>query len=264
MEKKWIRNIGMSLLGLLVLLGIMRACFFSSGHAKSQYYVIARNIDWNDFHFSGKEPNVQAFAEELVLAASREANLRVQFVSANPNTLLEDLKAERYDAVFTFLVPNCINEETYYFSDPLYMVGSVLVVKEDSDAHNLEDMEGKTVGISSESSSIYDVEHYPSIIIVTYDNMNNALNDLANGKIDGVIMGTWSAQVYTHGFFANKLKVATIPFTHQGLRLVTLAEPDFEEFVNSFNDGLERIKASDQYNKLIQKWSLYKIYSTHL
>lgn len=258
LNKKLVRNAGMSLLIILVLLGIMRACFFSSSRSLSSYYLIARNINWNDFHFSGKEPNVQAFAEELILAASKEAHLRVQFVTANPNTLLEDLRANRYDAVFTFMVPNSLNQEIYYFSDPLYLLGSVLVVNENSDVHTLEEMEGKIVGILSESSSIYDVEHYPSVIIVTYENINTALNDLANERIDGVILDSWSAHVNTHGFYANKLKVATIPFTRQGLRLATLVETEEEEFIKSLNDGIERVKASGLYQKLIHKWDLYE------
>lgn len=260
LNKKWVRNVGMTLLGLLVLLGIMRACYFSSGHPKSQYYWIARNISWNDFHFTGKEPNVQAFAEELVVAASKEANLRVQFVTANPNTLLEDLRAEKYDAVFTFMVPNSLNKETYYFSDPLYRLGSVLVVRGDSEVQNLEEMEGKIIGISREDSSIYEVNYYPSLIILTYDNINAALNDLTNNKIDGVIMDTWNAHAYIHGFYA-KLKVATLPFTSQGLRLATLAhiDSDLEDFIKSFNDGLERLKVNGQYQKLINKWDLYEV-----
>ena len=168
------------------------------------------------------------------------------------------MRANRYDAVFTFMVPNSLNQEIYYFSDPLYLLGSVLVVNENSDVHTLEEMEGKIVGILSESSSIYDVEHYPSVIIVTYENINTALNDLANERIDGVILDSWSAHVNTHGFYANKLKVATIPFTRQGLRLATLVETEEEEFIKSLNDGIERVKASGLYQKLIHKWDLYE------
>lgn len=255
-NKKWIAGLIVIVLGILGAIGIMRSC--SRKHEKHDYTLIARNINWNDFRFSGKERNVQAFAEEVVLAASKEANLRVQFVAANSNTLLEDLKAEKYDAVFTFMTPNSLNEETYSFSDPLYLLGSVLVVRDDSDVHHLNDMEGKIVGIGSESSSIYDVEHYPSIIIVTYENMNAALNDLANNKIDGVIMDNWNANVNTHGFFASRLKIATVPFTRQGMRLITLINSN-EEFIKSFNDGLERIKANGLYTKLIHKWDLYSI-----
>lgn len=257
-NKTWASALVMILIAVLGLLGIMRACS-SSSNVKRTHYMIARNMNWNDFQFSGKERNVQAFSEELVLAASKEANLRVQFVTANPNTLLDDLEAEMYDAVFTFMTPNSINEETFFFSDPLYLLGSVLVVGEDENVHSLEEMEGKIVGISAGSTAIYDVQHYPSIIIMTYENMNAALNDLANNKIDGVIMDSWSAQVNTHGFYTNKLKIATSPFTRQGLRLATRREADLEDFIKSFNDGLERIKASGQYLKLIHKWDLYAI-----
>ncbi len=259
LNKKLVRNVGMSLLGILVLLGITRACFFSNGQRKSSYYTVARNINWNEFRFSGKEANVQAFAEELVLAASKEANLRLQFIQANPQTLLEDLEAEKYDAVFSFMVPNSLNEEIYVFSDPLYNLGSVLVVKKDSEINNLNDIDGKLVGVSSNSSAIYQVSHFPSILVITYDSMNSALNALASGKIDAVIMDIWNAHVNIHGFFADQLKIATIPFTHEGLRLVASENSQGEEFIKNFNDGLERVKVSGLYKKLIKKWDLYGI-----
>lgn len=259
MNKKSLKNVGLTLLTILVLLGISKACFFSKKKSVNSHYVIARNINVEDFQFSGKEPNVQAFAEELILAAAKEAQLNIQFVSGNPNTLLEDLRADKYDAVFTFMVPNSINEDTYLFSDPLYMLGSVLVVRQDSPAHILEDMEGKIVGISAGSSSIYEVAHYPSVILMTYENMNKALDDLSRNKIDGVIMDMWHAYVMTHSFYAEKLRIATHPFTKQGLRLVTLIDDDLEEFMKSLNDGIERIKASGLYHQLILKWDLYDI-----
>lgn len=258
LNKKLMRSIGLLLFSLIVILGITKACFFSSNYGKT-YYLIARNIDWNGFHFTGKEPNIQAFAEELVLTASKEANLKVQFVAANSSTLLEDLRSEKYDAVFTFIAPNSLNEETYYFSDPLYLLGSVLVVRQDEDVHDLQDMEDKMIGISSSSSSIFDVAHYPSIIILTYDNMNAALNDLVSNKIDGVIIDRWSAHVNTHGFFDHQLKIATIPFTHEGLRLATLNHKDLQEFIKSFDDGFERVKVSGKYHELLHKWDLYDI-----
>jgi len=260
LNKKNIRIASIGLLILLVLLGVSKACFFSNGRSlKDRYHLIARNINWNDFQFTGKEPNVQAFAEELVLAAAKEANLRIQFVSANPNTLLEDLRAGGYDAVFTFMVPNSINESHYFFSDPLYMLGMVLVVRENSDVRYLEQMENRLVGMSAGSPSIYEVNRQFSMILLTYDNINSALEDLNRNKIDGVIMDMWHAHVMTKSFYAGRLKIATRPFTRQGLRLVTLANTDLENFMKSLNDGLERVKASGLYHQLVQKWDLYEL-----
>jgi polar amino acid transport system substrate-binding protein len=255
--KNLIRIFVILLLGILLLIGIRAGCFFSKHLSSSQSIVIARHINWNDFDFTGKELNVQAFAEELVLAAGKEANLRIQFVPANPNTLLEDLRAGNYDAVFTFMVPNSLNRQTYIFSHPLYELGSVLVVDEKSDAHRLEDMDGKIVGIIAGTSSIYDVSRYPSIILVTYESVNAALENLKNDRIDGVIMDIWHAQMMIHSFYDNKLKIATGPLSHQGLRLVSLGHPKSKEFIKFFNEGLARVKEKGLYKQLIQKWGLY-------
>lgn len=256
-NKKLARNVGMMVIIVLALLGITRACFFSKIQPKA-YYLIAREISWYDFHVSGKEPNMQAFAEEIVLAASKESNLKVQFVAGDRRHLMEGLHDQKYDAAFTFMIPNSLNEESYYFSDPLYMLGSVLVVREDADVHNLQDMEGKIVAFDADSHSLFEMGYYPSMIFVSYENINRALNDLDNNKIDGVIMDTWNAHINTRGFYAGKLRVATYPLTKQGIRLITLVDDEMEDFINRFNDGLERIKASGQYLKLIRKWELFE------
>jgi ABC-type amino acid transport substrate-binding protein len=258
LNKKLVRNIGMALLTLFVLIGVARACFFSSSHPKSQYYIIARTINWRAHHFFGKEANLQAFAEEVISAAARESHLKIQMSPGHPSSLIEDLDDEKYDAVFTFMIPDSINKQEYVFSDPIYSLGSVLVVRDElTEVDSLDDMEGKIVGIATGTSSIFNLERYPNIIIVTYDNINRALSDVAQDKIDGVILDFWNAHVNAHGPYAGRVRVATLPFTHEAIRLLSLDDKEHQEFIHSLNDGMERIKASGLYKELLQKWGLF-------
>jgi polar amino acid transport system substrate-binding protein len=260
LSKKYVRNIAMVLLALFVLLGVARACFFSVGKTKVSHYLIARTINWSGFPLVGAEADLHAFAEEVVLAASQESNLRIQFVPADPNTLLEDVEDEKFDAIFTFLIPDSFNQYRYQFSDPLYLMGSVLVVRNElTHVNDLSGMDGKLVGVEANSPALLDLARYPSIIVLTYDNIHQALNDVAYDKIDGVIMDSWNAHVYAQGIYAGKIRVATHPFTNDGLRLLTMNDPEHKEFMKRFDDGLERIKASGKYHELLKKWELYNL-----
>ena len=73
------------------------------------------------------------------------------------------------------------------------MLGLVLVVRENSNAHSLQDMKGKLVALNVGASETSEFSNYPSMILMMYENMNQALNDLDNNKIDGVIMDSWNA-----------------------------------------------------------------------
>ena len=62
---------------------------------------------------------MQAFAEELETAASKEVGLRFFLCRRISAAGLEGLHDEKYDAAFTFMVPDSLNEESYFFSDRL-------------------------------------------------------------------------------------------------------------------------------------------------
>lgn len=241
---------------ILIFFGLFRSCSTSEKKGKSTYH-IARDLNWAPLSLMGKERNMRAFSDELLFAIANKAHLRISLLAVNYGYLLEGLDAGKYDGILSVLTPNVVNQTHYLFSDPFYLLGPVLVVQENSPINSLDQMEGKIVGIKNGSSSVYNVEHFPSILILTYDNMILALEDLVNNKVDGVIMDAWPAHVNVQGNYKGKLKIVTPPFTKEGLRLVTLREPEYAHLVESFNEGLEELKKDGVYDELLKSWDLF-------
>lgn len=255
-QKQW-KWLAIGAVILLAWLGL-RAC--SSDPHRKQIYTICRSTNWDSLQLMGKDRNLQAFITELLDSVSIESGLRFAWMETNTATLFERLNNGVCDAVISTFRPNVINQEQYLFSTPFFELGPVLIVRQDSNATSLKDMEGKTVGIASGASLLFDatrqgIANIYNINVNSFDNMNRALEALTRDKIDGVIMDTLRAYHYVDGFYAGKLKIVTAPLTDDGLRLIALKSHSSEALITSFNETLEKLKTDGEYSALLKHWN---------
>lgn len=255
------RNIALLvIITLLLTWGLVRSCAREE-FARKRFYTIGRDNTWYPFHLKGKEKNLIAFTNDLRAAIAQESKLNWEWVESSPSTLVEGLNDENYDAIISTMQPNFINRERYLFSELFLELGLVLVVHQNSSATSLKDMRGKTIGISMSSYPIFNAirvggAHAYNIKLLTYDNINEALDFLENGKLDGVITHTIPAYTWVRGFNKENLKVATAPITDEGLRLVALQNKESEILIADFNRALKTLKENGVYAQLIAKWNL--------
>lgn len=248
------RNIILLLISIF-LFGLLWYTFSEKKILHSSLYRIA--YDNSSFPNSQQQRSISAFSMELILAIAKEEGIQVELIRTSPEHLYVGLENREYDAVFSFLLPNVSNKKLYFFSDPLYLNGPVLVVKESTDIESLKQMEGKTIGISMGTSMIFDISQYPSFLLISFDNIQQALTSLSKNNIDGVILDLIPAYAYTTGLYAGKLKIGTRPLTEEGLRLITLHNPISETFIKHIDNGLHKLKTSNSYKALAEKWSIY-------
>jgi polar amino acid transport system substrate-binding protein len=255
------RNIALILLIIVLLAwGLMRSCTQEEAPNK-QFYTIGRDNTWYPFHLRGKEWNLIAFTNDLMAAIAKETKLNWKWVETSPTTLLEGLDDQQYDAIISSMQPNFINRKQYLFSELIFKLGLVLVVQKNSSVTSLKDLQGKTLGISNSSYPIFqDIReggpHTYDIRLKTYDNINQALDSLENGQLDGIITHTIQAYAITTGFNKNIFKVVTAPITDEGLRLITLKNKDSEALIKNFDQALNKLKENGVYAQLIDKWDL--------
>lgn len=255
------RGIGILIIvALLAIWGLLRACSHQE-LLRKRTYIIGRDSTWYPMQLMGKDRNLQAFSNDLMTAIAQETKLRFQWVETGPGSLLEGLNDGYFDAVISSLRPNFIHRDKYVFSDIIFELGPVLVVRQDSPVTSLKDMQGKTVGIRSGSYLIFNNvkesgAHAYNILITTYDNVNKALESLDRNQIDGIIVEAVPAYAYIEGFYAGRLKIVTAPLTDEGLRLVGLRDPASDELISDFDDALRKLIDDGTYDQLINKWNL--------
>ncbi|MCH9609720.1 MAG: Lysine/arginine/ornithine-binding periplasmic protein [Chlamydiales bacterium] len=240
-------------IALILLLSFLGGC--SSEPSTDKQYAIGRDPTWFPVNFKLQTGNVNAFSNSLVGSISRLEQTPMFIFDTNWITLFQGLEEEEYDAVFTPLPVNQENQDRFTFSDPFLLIGPVLVVPETSKVTMLSQLRDKRIGINQYDDTILIVQKFPAVSIKLYQNMPLALEELAAGRLDGVLINTLQAHALVPNLYPGILKIVTPPLSDKGLRLVTL-KGKHEKLIEHFNLGLEKMRASGQYGELREKFAL--------
>lgn len=244
----------------IVLIISLRSCSSKKGATKDEY-TIGRDSTWYPLQLLGRERSLVAFSNDLMAIVSKNIGLRFSWTETTPNALADGLSNGNYDAILTSERPNVTNQERYIFSDIIFKLGPVLVVRQDSNYTSLKELKGQSVGMGSSAFLIYGAiresgANTYDINLVSYNNMNQALDALTNNQIDAVIMEALPAYTMIGGLYHGLLKIVTPPLTDDGLRLMALKTPENEAMIKEFNEDLHKIRANGSYDALITKWNL--------
>ena len=224
--------------------------------APTKLYVVARDPTWRPLMLLDKEASMTAFTNELLAGIAVEEGIRVDTVSGNSDTLFQGLDNFAYDGILTSLVPSPNNANRYIISDNYFLLGPVVIVKENSTINSITQLNNKTVGVLRGSSNVFEIAQYPTINIISYDSAVDAIENLIKKNIDAVIMDTLPAHSYSMKFYAGEIKVATPPLTKKGIHLITRKDPVSMKLMEAFNEGLKKVREDGTYDELLKRWEL--------
>lgn len=253
-QKKILTSFGL-IFFIIVALVMMRSCSTRES-LQEHLYRVARDSTWYPLQLLGRERYMQGFTTDLLIAIAKEEDFKLEILNVGPNQLIDNLDRQWYEGILTSLMPDVVNQNKYVFSDPFYLTGPVLIVLKDSNVDSLKDLQGRRLGVKAGSRSILTLSGNLDINLVTYANINMAIEELIRDRIDGVLMDSVIAETYIQNFYASKLKVVTSPLNKEGLRLVGLRNDYGEHLVDMFNTGLQKMRDNGMYRELLKKWDL--------
>jgi polar amino acid transport system substrate-binding protein len=235
----------------LALILFIRGC---GNSIPSHTYKIARDPTLYPLNVMGKERNILAFFDDLILEIALKEKFQVALLSMGPNSLESSVERGEYDAMLSSLQPTSLRKERLLFSDPIFYTGPVLIVPEHSKAKSIADMKGKRVGIQTNSVIIFNILDYPAVV-TPFQSRTAALEALAKGDLDGLVMELVAAYSYTESLYLGVLKVIGEPLTDDALRLVGNRSTAVK-LIEHFNEGLKDLMMDGQYEGLLLRWGL--------
>lgn len=212
-------------------------------------FVVARDATWAPYDLGNETYNVTGFTASLLREIGKVEGATLDLQEANQSSLFKGLCDGTYEGIFSAVPPDDAQREKFDFSTPVLMLGPVLVVKEESDIKKLNDLKGSKVGLSAFDRSVLIAQKVPTLQIQLYQSMPEALKDLSQGKIEGVLMGTLQAHALVYHLYSGKLRIATPPLSDDAVRLVTLKGKG-KPLVSLFNHGVKKLKKSGYYARL--------------
>ncbi|NGX37747.1 MAG: Arginine-binding extracellular protein ArtP [Chlamydiae bacterium] len=234
---------------------LLFALFSCDGKRTPSTYEIGIDPSWYPLQVPGQEKNILAFSIELLTTIAKKEDLQLAVMQRNWDNLLWGLRAEKYPAALSTMRPYTFYQKEYSFSQAYLMTGPVLVVPKNAKAKNIDDMQGKEMGVVRGSSAALLLQTVPGVMLQGYDSIATTLEALDQQQVDGAVIEVLMAQDYVRNLYADTLKVVGLPMSDEGLRLVSLFHYA-PQLMERFDKGLMKMKKSGEYDNLLTKWGL--------
>lgn len=212
-----------SLLALLVL-SLVVPTLFAGGRREAstsdvRRLTVATDATWPPMEYIDENRQIVGFDIDLMRAAAKAAGFEVEFQNTAWDGIFAGLANGDYDAVISSVTITDERRGAMDFSVPYINAGQVLIVNQSAPASvtTLADLRGQSVGAQIGTTGAFEVEKVTGVTLRTYDEIGLAVEDLANGRIAGVVADTPIAAdfVLQNANYANRLKIVGEPFTEE-------------------------------------------------
>ncbi|MCB1180556.1 MAG: transporter substrate-binding domain-containing protein [Chlamydiia bacterium] len=233
-----------------LLLFILTASLFADD------YTIGRDPSYYPYNFKEKTEYVNGYFNQLFEEIGKKENVAFEIVDAGTVALLSGLAQKEYDGALSVALLTSKNLDRYAFSTSLLDLGPVLVVPKQSKAKHLSDFEGGIVGISPFNNSVFIAQKYRTLIIRPYMSLTLALESLARGEIDLVLLPALGAHELINNRFSQTLKIVSPPLNHDAVRLITLKE-EKKTLIKLINKTVKAFKSNSHLKEMQMKFCIY-------
>jgi polar amino acid transport system substrate-binding protein len=245
---------------LIVVLLIVAAggLLFAGGTKETGKIVIATDATWPPMEMVDENKQIVGFDIDLMNAAAKAGGFTVEFKNTAWDGIFAGLAAGKYDAVMSSVTITDERKKEMDFSIPYINAGQILVVRSDTEGVEvLTDLAGKTVGAQIGTTGAFEIDKVKegsNITEKTYDEVGLAIEDLANGRIDGVVCDTPVAAQYAlqNKDYKGKLKIVGKQFTEEYYGVAV--KKGNTQVLDVINAGLQKVLDSGENKTIEAKW----------
>ncbi len=199
------------------------------------------------------------FEIDLMNAIGKQLNRKSVFVQNQWDGLIPGLQRGNYDLAVNGIEITEDRKQQVNFSIPYYACGEQLSVRiAENSINSLADLKGKVVGTlkASLAQRILEranLEQGSRMEIRSYENQNNAYDDLALGRLDAVLMD-WPIAVY-YSQPNPKLKFTGPSIERMEYGIAVRREDT--ELLKQVNEALLALVKSGEMQRIYEKWGIW-------
>lgn len=188
---------------LILTLGMgLAACGASGGEASGDGVKEADVINvgtmgtYNPFSYTDEDGKLTGYDLEVLREIEKvDSSLKFNFIAGPWDSLFVGLDADKFQMLANQITSNPDREANYYLTENRYFtcVAQIIVKKGRTDIQSLEDLQGKTIGLTVGDSFTRLVEDWNAengnILKIKYyeQDISTILEDIENGRIDATV-----------------------------------------------------------------------------
>lgn len=222
----------------------------SSGGGGGEPLTVGSDIPYPPFE-QGRPGNYTGFDVELMEAIGEKIGRKPEFQDTSFETIFRDVQQGKFDAVISAATITDEREKAVDFSNPYYLSEQALLVKEGSSVKNLEELEGKTVGVQQGTTGQeLAKEEIGGAEIRPFPEGPDAVTALKNGTVEGVVIDAPVAQNAVEK--SGGVEIAEKIPTEEDYG-IAVAQGE-TELLEEINKGLKEVEEDGTYTKIFKKW----------
>ena len=248
------KSILLSIIFALSLLCIFSACKKEDA-AGVKKITVATDATWPPMEYMDEDKNFVGFSIDILNAAAKEGGFEVGFINQPWEGIFAGLDTGKYEAVISSITITEERKEIMDFSIPYVDAGQILIVKKDSNVTTLSQLEGKKIGAQIETTGADEIRKNNKILLRgEYDQIELAIEDLADGRLDAVVCDSPIAAHYVlqDPKYKTILKMAGDIFTTEQYGIAV--KKGNTEILDLINNGLKKIQEKGIDKELEAKW----------
>ena len=215
---------------------------------------VATDATWPPMEIVDANKNIIGFDIDFMNAVAKQAGFKVKYQNTAWDGIFAGIAAGKYDAIISSVTITDERKKTMDFSIPYINAGQVLIVPKTSTAVVLADLKGKNVGAQLGTTGAFEVQKVQGVVMKTYDEIGLAFEDMAAGRIVGVVCDTPVAADYAlqKAEYRDKFKIVGEPFTEEVYGIVV--QKGNQKLLDLINKGIRAVQAKGIDKELAKKW----------
>lgn len=217
--------------------------------------VVATDATWPPMEFVNEKKEIIGFDADYLRAMAKEAGFQLTLKNVAWDGIFAGLASGKYDAVCSSVTITEERKKSMDFSLPYFKVRQALVVPKSATAKSLADMKGKTLGGQIGTTGYFAIKKAEGVNGKSYDEIGLAMEDLFNGRIDGVVCDDPVAAQYAlqKKEYAAKLKIAAVLDTGDENYGIAVKKGN-QAVLDLLNKGIRAVQKKGIDAELRTKW----------
>jgi len=239
----------------LTSLVVVFAAMTVTAFAAPKSIKVATDATWPPMEMVDAKKQIVGYDIDFLNAVAKEAGVAVEFKNTAWDGIFAGLDSGQYDAIISSVTITEERKAKYDFTDAYTSIGQILVVpKTDKTSRTIADLKGKKVGSQIGTTGTMEVKKVAGVESKTYDEVGLAFEDMAAGRIAGVVCDEPVAAHFAlqKKEYKEKFKIVGKPFTKEGYGIVV--KKGNKELVALLNKGIKAVKAKKIDTKIHTKW----------
>ena len=217
-------------------------------------YVIASDSSFAPFVFQNSSNQYTGIDMDLIKAIAEDQGFEIEITNPGFDAAINAVQSGQADGMIAGMSVTDARKETFDFSDSYYTANTILGVKESSTISSYEDLKGKTVGVKNGTASqtfLTENQSKYGYKIKTFADGSSMYDSLNTGSIDAVMD---DEPVLKYSISQGQKLKTPIEGTPIGETAFAVKKGSNPELIEMFNNGLANLKASGEFQTILDKY----------